>query len=733
MVTPPLDTAHPTAALRRRFASASALLATPVLGMLVILAWGELRAGRAAVLEAVLRDAVARSERLAGMPDTALAALAGQAMPALPGGGWLMARRVEPRDGTPPPVGPARIGAAYQVALDLPGTRWRLVQAVPAADVEREALRIALPRLGLILALALVLAGGYWLLLRHFVRPALALVGMLRAEAGAADATLPAPWRQAADRLAAGFAAQKRLVAELRAAEALKSGVIAASLDAVVTTDRDLRVIAFNPAAERMFGWTEAEALGRSVGEVIVPPRMRPMHDAGVARWHATRAPHVLGRRIELPAQRRDGTEFPVEVLLQAVEQEPAGLHFTAFLRDLTPMREAEAELARQRDRLHQAEKLSALGSLLAGVAHELNNPLSVVTMQATLLEELAEGTPLAERAERIHAAAQRCARIVRTFLGIARQQAPRRGPVRVNEVLRGAVELIAYGLRTQGVTLEELPHEELPVVEADADQLVQVAVNLLVNAQQALAARAAEPRRIRLGTTPTAEGGVRVTVEDNGPGVPAAIRARIFEPYFTTKPLGAGTGIGLAVCRNIVAAHGGTLEVDDSPALGGARFTLTLPPPPRSHAGEAAVPGTATPPATPPRAGAPRVLIVDDEAEVAETLAAALRRLGFVPAVAAGAAEAEALLARVPYDLVFCDLRMPGGGGAAVWRAALAGQPALRERFVMMTGDMVAGPAAVFALDPAHPPPILEKPFGAAELSDILARMPQHRRDAEG
>ncbi len=727
MATFPLDDTLPAAALRRRFFLASALLGMAVVALLGVLAWTELRASRAAVLEGMLREAGELRARLERLPPDELEALAGQAAPALLAAGpgaWPVSRRLEPREAAAAPGGPVRRGAEQVIALDLPGTPWRLVQSVPAGAVEQAALRRALPRLGALLALALLVAGAYALLLRRFIGPALTLLGMLRTGGGgaAADATLPAPWRQAAERVEEGVAAQRRLVAELRAAEALKSGVIAASLDAVVTTDRDLRVIAFNPAAERMFGWTEAEARGRSVGEMIVPPRMRPMHDSGVARWHATRTPHVLGRRIELPAQRRDGTEFPVEVLLQAVEQEPAGLHFTAFLRDLTPMREAEAELARQRERLHQAEKLSALGSLLAGVAHELNNPLSVVTMQATLLEELAEGTPLAERAERIHAAAQRCARIVRTFLAIARQQPPRRGPVRVNEVLRGAVELIAYGLGSHGVTLEERLDEALPVVEADADQLVQVVVNLLVNAQQALAARASEPRQVRLGTAPTEEGGVRVTVEDNGPGVPEAIRARVFEPYFTTKPLGAGTGIGLAVCRNIVAAHGGTLEVDDSPALGGARFTLTLP---RRKAPEEGVPPEAAAPAAPPPAGGRRVLVVDDEAEVAGALAEALRRQGFAPDIATGVAEAGELLARTAYDLAFCDLRMPGGGGAAVWLAAMARQPALRGRFIIMTGDMVAGPAEVFALDPARPPPVLEKPFGAAELSEMLARLP--------
>lgn len=550
---------------------------------------------------------------------------------------------------------------------------------------------------------------------RSVLAPATALVALIRARAAgdiAPPAAFPPGWHDVAAQVDAAFSAERTLVAQLRAAEALKAGVIAASLDAVVTTDGEMRVVAFNPAAERMFGWTEAEALGQPVGALVVPDHMRPMHDAGVARYHATGTAHVLGRRVELEARRRGGEVFPVELLLQEVKLAD-GRFFTAFLRDLTPERRAAAELTASRERLHQAEKMSALGSLLAGVAHELNNPLSVVTMQATMLEEQAEGSPLAERAGRIQAAAQRCARIVRSFLAMVRQQPPQRGPVRLGDVLHAALDLLAYGLRSNGILVRLEIAPDLPVIEGDADQLLQVAVNLIANAQQAMAASAGA-RQLLIAAWRDGDDAVACRFADSGPGVPEALRERVFEPYFTTKPLGAGTGIGLAVCRGIAAAHRGSLRLEAGHATG-ACFVLRLPVGTPSAGGSAA---TVPPPMRPGQ----HVLVIDDEPDVGGAVADALHRHGVAATVAATRAAAETALALRPFDAVFCDLRMPDGGGAAIWRAAIAVRPGLAGRFVFVTGDTVAGPSDIAAV--AADAPILEKPFTLPEVGLVLRRI---------
>src|SRR6185436_17437144 len=260
----------------------------------------------------------------------------------------------------------------------------------------------------------------------------------------------------------------------------------------------------------------------------------------------------------ELTDQRKDGSSMELEVygIPMLYQAKP---HVLTISRDITEKKRASEELVRQREMLHQREKLAALGSLLAGVAHELNNPLSVVVARAAILEERDDpGTR--DAASKIRAAAERCARIVRTFLAMARQQQPERVPVTVSEVMSAALDLTGYALKTSSVEVRLDLAADAPPVLADADQLHQVFMNLIVNAQQALQDQP-PPRILSLiSRFDPATNTVRIAVADNGPGIPEAVRKRIFEPYFTTKPLGSGTGVGLAVCLGIVEAHGGTL-----------------------------------------------------------------------------------------------------------------------------------------------------------------------------
>mgnify|MGYP005842070657 CR=1 FL=1 len=379
------------------------------------------------------------------------------------------------------------------------------------------------------------------------------------------------------------------------------------------------------------------------------------------------------------------------------------------LLSDVTREKAAEAELARQKDLAHQNEKLAAMGSLLAGVAHELNNPLAVVVARALLLEEQI-ADPQARAAVRVlRQAAERCAGIVRTFLAIARAKPRERRPLALGTVLSAVADILAYGLGADDIALEIAPMPEGAVIEAEEDALHQLFLNLLVNAQHALRG-APKPRRI--GVTVTVRGGsVEIVVADTGLGVPPAIRGRIFEPYFTTKQQGEGTGIGLSVCHGIVTAHGGTIAVDDAPG-GGARFTVRLPQAAAVAATEAPRPG-----AGPAMRG--RVLVVDDEHDITDVISELLARQGLEVTVARDGMQALLHLEEAPCDLVITDLRMPGMDGAGLLARIAEWPQAARPAVIVLTGDVLSWSCARPDLDP--PPLVMEKPFDPAALSQAV------------
>jgi two-component system NtrC family sensor kinase len=504
-------------------------------------------------------------------------------------------------------------------------------------------------------------------------------------------------------------------VTELEASEALKSSIFDNAMAALVSTDETGHIVEFNPAAAAMFGLPRERALGRSVAEVLIPPRLREAHNAGMARVTAGGEQRVMGRRVEMSALRADGSEFPIEMLLwrTAVGSQT---YYTASLFDLSEREAAQSEIERQREALRQSEKLTAMGSLLAGVAHELNNPLSIVMGRAALLAEKLDGQPLAADAQRIHEAAERCGRIVRTFLNMARSRPANRSEVALNDLATAAVDMLAYVLRSHGiaVALDLLPG--LPPVKADADQIGQVVLNLIVNAQQALGGRD-QGRRLTVSTglAPMTDGDRRrsprvwLRVRDNGPGIEPALRERIFEPFFTTKSEGVGTGLGLAVSRSIARDHGGELTLQDDGG-DGACFCLQLP-----VSGEPEA--TETEPA--PLAGtdecSARVLVVDDEPEIAELIGEMLSGAGYEVMTAESGAVALAMLAEARFDAIVSDLHMPELDGAGLWREVKRLHPQLARRMLFVTGDTLSPIARQFLQEARCDS--LNKPFAKAEL----------------
>ena len=408
---------------------------------------------------------------------------------------------------------------------------------------------------------------------------------------------------------------------------------------------------------------------------------------------------------VEVRLRRADGSEFWAAFTSQLITFEGQNAVVTALV-DLTERKRVETELARQRQFLHQNEKMSALGSLLAGVAHELNNPLSVVVGHASLLEDFATDAAIRDRALKIRTAADRCARIVRTFLAMARSKPRQRTAVQLNGTIAEALEIVAYGLRTADVEVVRALAPDLPPVWADGDQLHQVFANLFVNAQQALQS-VQSPRRLTVTSGFDADT-VWVEVADNGPGVPADIAHRIFEPFFTTKPQGVGTGVGLSVCHGIVAAHGGEIRLEPRPDQG-ATFVVRLP---RTAVEVAQAPAEAPVPRLRPA----HILVVDDEPEVAQLLIDILERDGHRVDRANSGREALTRLRYGEVDLILCDLRMPDLDGPALYRELTAQRPELLSRIVFITGDTLGGDMTGFLTDTGVR--VLEKPLDPTGVS---------------
>ena len=498
------------------------------------------------------------------------------------------------------------------------------------------------------------------------------------------------------------------------ASEALNAAIVAAAIDCIITLDEAGRVVEFNPAAEQTFGRHRADVLGQPIDQLIVPPHQRKRYAERFTHFVASGSRHR--RRNEIEAMRADGSIFPAEVTVAEVPL-PEGRLFSAYLRDLTAERKAEAEIERQREALQQSEKMAAFGSLLAGVAHELNNPLSIVIGNALLLAEETDGSALAERARRVQAAAERCGRIVRSFLAMARQRQAEMRPTKVQALVDASLALLAYSMRTSGVTLEQDIAADMPAILCDPDQIIQVLTNLLTNSRQALEERP-QPRRVRL-TARADDEWAHIEVADNGPGIEEAARSRVFDPFFTTKPVGAGTGIGLAVSRGIVEAHGGTLRL--APPDGeGACFVIRLPVA-RDSAHLSALDGAVGAPPRPTPV-ARTALVVDDEPEIGELLAEMLKKLGLRFEVKVSGEAAQAALMQRDYDVVLCDLRLPGLDGPALYDWIAEHRPHLCSRTAFITADTLGASSRRFLARAGRP--VLEKPFVPAELRLLLAQL---------
>lgn len=372
-----------------------------------------------------------------------------------------------------------------------------------------------------------------------------------------------------------------------------------------------------------------------------------------------------------------------------------------------------ETKVRERTEQLLQAEKLATLGELIAGIAHELNNPLSAMVGHAQLLRMNHRDPATAARVDKILEAAQRSTRIVRNFLTFARKHKSEKAAVSINDLITKTLEFLAYQLRVTNVEVQTALSPDLPTIAGDPNQLQQVLINLVNNASQAMAAAKGQGT-LRVASELAADRAtIRITVADDGPGIPPDFLGRIFEPFFTTKPPGEGTGLGLPIAKGIVAEHGGTIQVESEPGRG-TTFVLTLP------VSDAAPAPPASAESRPVPAGL-RVLVVDDEAAIRDLIAEALATQGSRVETAASGRETLEVLASSPADVLVLDMTMPEMTGSELWKQIKGRDPALARRTVFCTGDVAREDVGAFI--EATGCPLVRKPFEFRHLFDAVAK----------
>lgn len=382
-------------------------------------------------------------------------------------------------------------------------------------------------------------------------------------------------------------------------------------------------------------------------------------------------------------------------------------------------LEKAAESLENTQAQLIQSEKLSAVGQLVAGVAHELNNPLTIVIGFSDLLAEAEVDEGIRSRLEMIAKSAHRCHKIVENLLGFARQQPSERTLTRINVTIDEVIELMTYDLRTSNIDVIKDFQAGLPSIMADPHQLQQVFVNIVGNARQAIAAFRPDGRIIV--RTRAKEGFVRVEVADNGPGITPENIRRIFDPFFTTKPVGKGTGLGLSLVFGIIQEHGGRINVESEVGRG-AIFIVELPitsEPARS--GREAARGPSRP-LRPAGSSGKAILVVDDEEWILNLAREILGAIGHSVETAQDGEAALAAIQRRNFDVIVCDWKMPGMNGVQFYERLLEAKPQLAERVLFMSGDVIDQSFQEFL--GRCEKTCLAKPFSIEEFRDAVEKI---------
>jgi two-component system sensor kinase FixL len=351
-----------------------------------------------------------------------------------------------------------------------------------------------------------------------------------------------------------------------------------AAVDGIILSDHTGSIEVFNHAAERLFGYAAAEITGRNIKELMNAEDARA-HDGHIARFVATRVPHIIGKGREVTARRKDGTVFPAFLSVGLVSgSDPP--RFFGFIQDVSSQRQSEDEARRLQERLWHVSRLATMGEMASGIAHELNQPLAAIANYAQACDRLlskpdADIPEVREALKEITGQAVRAGDIIRRLRGLASRASGHSRATDVNALISELTDLVKWDLRAHEVQYRLDAAPALPSVDVHPEQLQQVVLNLIRNAIESLAHSVQRDRDITVRTTLTDQKDVEIAVCDNGPGVPSDMVSRLFDPFYTSKA--TGTGLGLAMSRTIIGQHHGTLTYRAN-VPSGACFVVRLP-----------------------------------------------------------------------------------------------------------------------------------------------------------
>ncbi|HJZ84293.1 MAG TPA: PAS domain S-box protein [Polyangia bacterium] len=508
------------------------------------------------------------------------------------------------------------------------------------------------------------------------------------------------------------------------------AALVESSQDAIIGLTIDGLVEQWNRGAEKLLGYSAQEANGRSIVELITPEDKRA---------HARELVECLRRGDAIPPfesvrRRKDGRLVDVSITLSPIPDASGQVtRFSAILRDISERKRMQAQL-------EQAERLASVGTLAAGVAHEINNPLAYVMANLGFaVEELqrlvapsepgqpdasgpADPKMIRELLDSLGEALQGTARvkqIVRDLKLFARADEERVGPVDVQPVIDSSINIVWGEIRHRARLTKD--YGVVPAAQANQSRLGQVMINLLVNAAHAIREGAVEDNEICVRTREAGRGWVAIEVSDTGSGIPPQLLPRIFDPFFTTKPVGVGTGLGLAICHGIVTALGGEIQV--SSVLGqGSTFRVLLPGAGAQTAGSLAPAPKEAAPVTsaPARERRPRVLVIDDEPVLLATLTRALGKDFDLTVERSGRAALARLEQDDTFDHILCDLMMPELTGMDLYEQLCVSKRPVARRIVFMTGGVFTTRARDFL--GRVPNRLIEKPFSVNALREALS-----------